>query len=217
MFITHLGHACVLLEVAGTRILIDPGVFTPGFEQLTGLDAVLVTHVHGDHYDAARLPALMSANPDARLLAEPGTAARLTAAGLDAAPLAAGDAVTLGALTVTAAGGRHAAVHRDVPRVGNVGLLVGAEGEPTLFHPGDSYETVPAGVDVLAVPLGAPWAALRETIDFVRAVAAPVAVPIHEGTLSAGGRGIHLSTLTGLVADRTEVRDLAGAGATSLG
>jgi L-ascorbate metabolism protein UlaG (beta-lactamase superfamily) len=44
--ITHYGHACVLAELAGrTRVLFDPGTYSAGFEELTGLDAVLITHI----------------------------------------------------------------------------------------------------------------------------------------------------------------------------
>ena len=35
MRITHLGHACLLIEAAGQRILIDPGAFVPDFAEAT--------------------------------------------------------------------------------------------------------------------------------------------------------------------------------------
>src|SRR5277367_2154578 len=64
--ITHYGHACVLAELPDrTRVLFDPGTYSAGFEDLAGLDAVLVTHEHPDHFDAERLPRLVEANPDA--------------------------------------------------------------------------------------------------------------------------------------------------------
>ena len=56
MRVTHLGHACLLVEVADRRILIDPGNFSSGFEELTGLDAIVVTHNHPDHFDPERVP-----------------------------------------------------------------------------------------------------------------------------------------------------------------
>ena len=217
MLITHVGHACLLLEAAGARVLVDPGAFTHGFEELTDLDAVLITHAHPDHYDAERLPVLLEANDGARLIAEPEVAAELRRVGLDAAPLHPGESTTLGDLTVSAVGGLHALIHEDIPQIGNVGLVLRADGEPTFFHPGDSYGSVPAGIDVLGIPLSAPWAALRDTVTFLRAVAPRVAFPIHDATVSTIGRGLYLRNLGSLGPEATQLRDLAGAGPTRLG
>jgi L-ascorbate metabolism protein UlaG (beta-lactamase superfamily) len=118
--------------------------------------------------------------------------------------------VEVGDVAVTAVGSRHAVIHDDIPRIGNVGLVVQAPGVPTLLHPGDSYETTPSGIDVLAVPLNAPWSAFKETVDFVRAVAPATAFPIHDGLLNGVGRALYLRQLTAL--GHTEVLDLAGAG-----
>jgi L-ascorbate metabolism protein UlaG (beta-lactamase superfamily) len=109
-------------------------------------------------------------------------------------------------------GGEHALIHDDIPRVGNVGLLIAGPGGPLMFHPGDSYSTVPEGVDVLLLPLTAPWSSIRETVAFARAVAAPEAVPIHDGGASPGGRAVYLR-LVGSLVDGVRLRDLAGAGA----
>jgi len=215
MRITHVGHACLLVETSGARVLVDPGTFTHGFEELTGLDAVLVTHAHPDHYDAERMPQLLEANDGARLIAEPEVSVELKRAGLDAVALHPGESTSVGDLAVSAVGGLHATIHEDVPRIGNVGLLLAEEGGPTLFHPGDSYESTPAGVDVLAVPLSAPWAAIRETVTFLRAVAPRAAFPIHDATLSPVGRGLYLRVLGSLGPEGTQLSDLAEAGATS--
>ena len=47
--ITHFRHSCVLLDTGSARLLIDPGAWSEGFESVTGLDAVLITHQHVDH------------------------------------------------------------------------------------------------------------------------------------------------------------------------
>lgn len=213
MRVTHFGHSCLLVETGSARLLIDPGVLSHGFEELTGLDAVLITHQHPDHVDGERLVQLLEANDAARLVAEPETAAELRAIGLEARTLHPGEDVTVAGATVTAAGGEHAEIHPEIPLIGNIGLLLRAEGEPTLFHPGDSYGTTPDGVDVLALPLTAPWARVGMTVDFARAVSAPRLVPIHDGTASAPGRAIYLRVLGGLLPEGTEVVDLAGEGA----
>lgn len=190
MKISHLGHAAVLVETERTRILIDPGNLEPAWHGLTDLNAVLVTHVHPDHLDPGAVADLLAANPDTPVYVEPS----ITEAGLPFADrltaLPAGTTVRIGEFGVEGVGGEHAVIHRDIPRIGNVGMVLRADGEPTLFHPGDSYATAPEGVDILAVPAYGPWAAMKETIDFVRAVGAPHGFPIHDELLNDRGRAL---------------------------
>ena len=67
MHITHLGHACVLIEMADTRLIIDPGTFAGDLAGVRDLDAVLVTHQHPDHLDPDRFPGLVAHNRHARV------------------------------------------------------------------------------------------------------------------------------------------------------
>jgi L-ascorbate metabolism protein UlaG (beta-lactamase superfamily) len=221
MQITHLGHSCLLLEYDATRVLVDPGVFSSDFDFVEGLDAVFVTHQHPDHLDLERLPALLAASPGVRLLVEPSTVEVLARAGFTAEQFAAGEQVSIGGsggsggsagVTVEGVGGQHAEIYREIPRIGNTGLVLRAEGAPTVFHPGDMIDTTPEGIDLLALPLTAPWAALKETIDFVRAVGPAIAVPIHDAIVSPPGRGIYLTQTTNFGPDGMTMRDLAGAG-----
>ena len=178
MQVTHFGHSCVLLDTGAARLLIDPGSFSTGFEGLTGLDAVLVTHQHPDHLDPERLPALLRANPDARLIVDSGTAGQL--GGVDHETVEPGATVTVGGARVEVLGGQHAVIHPDIPRIVNNAYLV----DGTHLHPGDALDTVPGDVDVLFLPAAAPWSKISETIEYLRAVAPRAAVPIHQGILA---------------------------------
>ena len=178
MQVTHFGHSCVLLDTGAARLLIDPGSFSTGFEDLTGLDAVLVTHQHPDHLDPERLPGLLRGNPDARLIVDSGTAGQL--GDVDHETVEPGATVTVAGARVEVLGGQHAVIHPDIPRIVNNAYLV----DGTHLHPGDALDTVPDDVDVLFLPAAAPWSKISETIEYLRAVAPRAAVPIHQGILA---------------------------------
>ena len=188
MKVTRFGHSAVLVEADETRILIDPGVFSLGetFE-LTGLDAIVVTHQHPDHVDQQRVGQLFQANPDAVRLSDPDTAAQMPEFTVHTD----GNTTEVGNLTITGVGVQHAEILPTIPRISNVGVLVTADGEPSIFHPGDSYAEAPQNVDILALPLTAPWTKIAETVAFVQRVAPKTVFPIHDAIVGDAGRGLY--------------------------
>lgn len=213
MRITHLGHACVLVEAAGSRILIDPGSFSGLWHEVTDLDAVLITHQHPDHVDPEHALRLLERNPQAAVRTAEDVHEVVQLPG--AQPARPGQTFAVGEVEVEAVGGDHAVIHEDIPRIHNIGYLLRAEGEPVLFHPGDSLETAPAGVEILALPIMGPWAAMKEQVEFVRALGRAnadagngtgseqvprVSIPIHDELLSDRGRALlnrQIGRLTG--------------------
>ncbi len=188
--ITRMGHAAVVIEAADTRLLIDPGnVSVDETFELDGLDGIVVTHQHPDHVDPDRIGRLLELNEGATLLCDPETAELVEHGGWTAHTH--DDETYVGGLTVLGVGAWHAEIVTALPRIANTGVLVSAEGEPTLFHPGDSYELAPEGVDVLALPLSAPWAKISETVDFVARVAPATVFPIHDAAISERAYGTY--------------------------
>jgi L-ascorbate metabolism protein UlaG (beta-lactamase superfamily) len=202
MRLQKLGHACLLVSTGDARILLDPGSFSTGFEDLDGLTAVLVTHQHPDHLDVSRLPLLLERNPQAQLVTDVGTAQMLRDEhGLDAEVAGAGDTYDVG-VPIEVVGDLHAQIHPDIPRVPNVGYLV----DGRLLHPGDCLEIRDRQVEILALPTMAPWMRLADAVDFLRAVAPRTAVPVHEGLLRSAE--LYYNAFRGLGPDHTELRIL---------
>jgi L-ascorbate metabolism protein UlaG (beta-lactamase superfamily) len=170
-----LGHCCLLVEQAESRLLIDPGCFSSGFEALTGLTGVLVTHIHQDHLGVDRLHALLERNPEAQVVCDEASAALLAERGVKGQVVQDGDVLDLG-VPVGVYGREHAIIHPDLPNVPNVGYLVADR----FFYPGDAFTVPDAPVEVLAVPAGAPWMKHSEAVDYLRRVRPRVAVPVHD-------------------------------------
>ena len=188
--IIRMGHAAVVIEAADTRLLIDPGVLSDDATfELEDLDGIVVTHQHPDHLDRERIGALLERNASATLLCDPETADFLEPG--DWTAHSHDDATFVGGLTVLGVGAQHAEIVPALPRIANTGVLVSADGEPTLFHPGDSYEHAPGGVDVLALPLSAAWTNAAETVAFVRRVSPTTLFPIHDAGLSDWGHAVY--------------------------
>ncbi|MBX3030252.1 MAG: MBL fold metallo-hydrolase [Chloroflexi bacterium] len=207
MNIQRLGHAAILVEMAGTRILIDPGSYSSDDAfSVTDLDAIVITHQHPDHADPVRLPGLLEATPDVLVLAEGAAIAALPALAERAVSLRSDDQHQVGGITITGVGGAHAVIHPDLGVATNVGVILSATGEPTLFHPGDAYDPAPDGVDVLALPLSAPWAKLAETVEFCRRVSAATVFPIHDAALTSSGYAIYWRTIESLGGAARSVR-----------
>jgi len=179
MRITKYGHSCLHITEGSASILIDPGAFSQGFETLSGLTAVLVTHQHPDHVDPKRLPLLLRGNPGATFYADAGSVALLAEAGITATAVADGQVLDVGT-TVEVFAGDHAIVHRDIPVIPNACYLIGGR----LLHPGDSLTVIDRPVEILALPSSAPWMAAKEAVEDFRAVNPKVAIPIHEKVMA---------------------------------
>ncbi len=185
MKLTKYEHACMILEKAGSTLIIDPGSFTMPLSDIGDVVGVVITHEHADHWTAEQLTRILDRNPDARILGPAGVAAAATDATVEV--VKDGDVVELGAFTLRFFGEKHAVIHETIPVIDNVGVLV----EDTLYYAGDSY-SVPEGieVDTLAAPAGAPWLKVGEVMDYVLAVKPKRVFPVHEATLSQIGRNM---------------------------
>lgn len=205
MQIRKFRHSCLHVTDGDASVLIDPGVYSSGYDTLTGLTAVLITHGHADHLDPDGFARVLAANPQATVYADPSIAAEIAehpaATSSTVTAVRPGDVLDVGT-RVEVSGGEHAVIHADIPVIPNVCYFVGG----TLLHPGDSLVVPDHPVPVLALPVSAPWMAVKEAVDYLRAVAPDRAVPIHEQVLASTAMVYGL--LSRLGPERTEWSDI---------
>ncbi|MFF4910084.1 MBL fold metallo-hydrolase [Streptomyces sp. NPDC001260] len=186
MKLTKHAHACVTVEKDDTRLVIDPGTFTPdAADAVARAHAVLITHEHFDHFDEELVAAALETQPDLHVYGTKAVAATLGGRGGRVHAVAAGDTLTVGSITATVHGHRHAPIHADIPCPDNVGYLLD---DGALYHPGDAYFAPEAPVHTLLLPTSGPWTKLGEAADYVRAVKPERIIQIHELMLSELGQ-----------------------------
>jgi L-ascorbate metabolism protein UlaG (beta-lactamase superfamily) len=205
--VTFLGHATLIIEMDGVRVMTDPilrsrvgplvRAQTPVSEaQRTGIDLVLISHSHWDHLDYGSLRLLGAPH----IIAPRGMAAGLRRRGLsDVSEVEPGDELAWHGLTIETV---HAEHRGFGPPVGSTELAVGfvVTGSHRHYFAGDTaffpaMADLGADIDVALVPVWGwgPTARAGEHLDpsgAARAVAAirpRYAVPIHWGTLHPAG------------------------------
>ncbi|MGC1851265.1 MAG: MBL fold metallo-hydrolase [Solirubrobacterales bacterium] len=201
--VTYVGHATVLAELDGTRLLTDPVLRArvgplrrhgapPAPEVAEDLDAVLISHLHHDHAD---LPSLRRIGSDVPVLAAPGSRQLLERSGFSAvSELAPGESIQVGAVTVTAVEAQHPSESRFERHSEPVGFLLAGcrrqiyfAGDTDLF---DGMAGIGTNLDFALLPIWGWGPSLGPGhLDPERAARAAallsprVAIPIHWGTL----------------------------------
>lgn len=199
--LTYVGHATVLIELDGVRILTDPVLRSrvgplvrqvslpqPSFRKA---DAVLISHPHWDHLDP---PSLRLLEGDPCAIVPRGTAPFLHAQGVGHAhEMAPGDRTFVGDVVVEATLSRHSGRRPPFgPSTDCVGFLI--RGSQQIYFAGDTdlfpeMRALGGDLDVALLPVWG-WGPILGSghMDPLRAAQSltrltpRVAIPIHWGT-----------------------------------
>jgi len=183
MTITKLGHCCLLIKEQRLTILTDPGVFSTEQNSVTGIDVVLITHEHQDHFHIDSLKQVLQHNPNAVVVTNTAVGNLLDKESIPYQILEEGQNRTFGKVEIEGFGREHAEIYPTIPRVQNTGFLIGGK----LFFPGDAFTIPSKSIEVLALPVAGPWMHIREAIDYAKAVKPKKVFPVHDGFLKFGG------------------------------
>jgi L-ascorbate metabolism protein UlaG (beta-lactamase superfamily) len=175
MKITKFGHCCLLLEIDGVRFLTDPGTMSSGEESATGVDAIVITHEHADHFHIDSVKKIIANNPDAMVVTNAAVGALLTKENIAFIKVEDGESTDVKGVKVEGHGREHAQIYGPIT-VENTGFMIGGK----FFFPGDNFYNPKVPVDVLALPLAGPWMKFSEAIDYAKAVKPRVAFPVHD-------------------------------------
>ncbi|HSG17129.1 MAG TPA: MBL fold metallo-hydrolase [Anaerolineae bacterium] len=204
--ITYVGHATLLIEMDGVRLLTDPLLrqyighlrrrFPLPNDGLGSVDAVLISHLHGDHLD---LPSLKRVGRDVRMIIPKGAGPYLKVRRFRRVEeIETGESIVVGGLRIEATRADHDGRQLPwVPWVEPLGYLI--DGSHEIYFAGDTdlfpeMADIGQKLDLALVPVWGwgpnlgkghldPFRAAR-ALEHLRPKAA---IPIHWGTYSPVG------------------------------
>jgi L-ascorbate metabolism protein UlaG (beta-lactamase superfamily) len=205
--LTYVGHATVLVELAGARLLTDPllskGILhvrrqvpVPPIGDLLPLDAILISHAHRDHLDRGTLSRLGGECPV--IVPRGGGAVVRSSGAREVIEVDEGGRLAVGGVRIEGLHASHDGRRHPLSRsTGSLGYLL--HGPPNIYFAGDTdlfpgMAELRGRVDVALLPIwGWGPSVSAGHLDPARAAEAVarirprLAVPIHWGTLRAWG------------------------------
>jgi L-ascorbate metabolism protein UlaG (beta-lactamase superfamily) len=201
--LTYVGHATVLVETAGRRVLTDPVLGRmlerklwrhapmPARAMWTDIDLVVLSHLHHDHCD---LPSLRRIGVDVPVIIPDGGREWLQREGFSAVhEVGYGDTYVDGELTVRAVPASHSGHRRGGPTTPALGYVLSGAGTSTYFAGDtdlfDGMTGLVADLDVALLPvwgwgpnIGPGHLDPGRAAEAVTRLRPKLAVPIHWGT-----------------------------------
>lgn len=200
--IDFLGHSALVIELDGIRLLTDPATRArigplrrvepvPARRQTSGIDAVLISHLHWDHLD---LPSLRDVGARVPIVVPAGAGEWMESAGFrHVRELAAGSSLEVGGVRVDAVEALHSGFRPPLgPTAPPLGFVV--RGSRTVYFAGDTdlCESMWSlgEVDVALMPVWGWGPTLGRGLhldplkaaEALRRIRPRTAVPIHWGT-----------------------------------
>jgi L-ascorbate metabolism protein UlaG (beta-lactamase superfamily) len=200
--ITWLGHATVLIEMDGVRVLTDPVLrhrigplvrIVPEPDALGTVDCVLLSHLHADHTDLRSLRGLDCTGP---IVAPHPGGDWLSNTGLvNVVDLRVGERIAIGELIVTATPATHNGRRRPFgPEADPVGYVL--QGSRSVYFAGDTglflaMAELRGTIDVALLPIwgwgsrvGAGHLDPGGAAAAASLIAPSITIPIHWGTFA---------------------------------
>jgi L-ascorbate metabolism protein UlaG (beta-lactamase superfamily) len=175
---TFIGHGSLMFEYAGKVIHVDPASMFADYATLPKADLILITHEHGDHWDAKTIQALTK--PDTILIINQGLAKQLP----NGAVMKNGDSKTVAGIGIEAVPAYNP--EKQFHPKGNGNGYVLSFADKRVLVAGDT-ENVPEikalkNIDVAFLPMNLPYTMTPEQVaDVAKTMRPKILYPYHFG------------------------------------
>ncbi len=121
---------------------------------------------------------ILANNTEAIVISNSSVGRLLTEAGIEYVKVEDGESYDLDGISIKGFGDKHAVIYEDYGQVQNTGYMINS-----FCYPGDSFSLPNEKVDILALPVLAPWLMMKDAIDYAKQVNPRISFPVHDGTL----------------------------------
>ena len=184
--LTKYEHAGLLIRTSQTGLLIDPGPYTDLASDLTGIETIVITDEHSDHYDLDQIRSILATNPEALILTTAAVGQSLARADIRAQAITEPTTLNRAGLDLSLAPVDHAPVYKKSPC-----SVVTVSVAGCLYYPSDSFVGSDQFHPVLALPAGGPWFYLESAIDLAKNFNCKWVLASHDIHVSAEGLAVN--------------------------
>ncbi|MBI2474586.1 MAG: MBL fold metallo-hydrolase [Candidatus Taylorbacteria bacterium] len=179
MKVSKIGHCCLVIETSGVKLLTDPGTYSTGQEHVTGLDAILITHNHQDHFHIESLDTILKSNASAVVVCNAEVAKIVSEKDIKSVIVDDGNRIKIKDVLIEGFGKKHEFIAEDWPLPENTGYFI----DGRLYYPGDAFYHPSRNIEILALPVAGPWMKISESIKYAESVRPKISFPVHDGGL----------------------------------
>jgi len=183
MTIKKFGQCCLLITTNGITILTDPGSYSTMQNDAAGIDIILITHEHQDHFHLESVKKVLANNPNAKIITNASVGKLLDAENIPYEVVAEGGKSDAHGVLVEGYGHKHAEIYKELGQVENTSYFIDGK----LFYPGDAFMNPDRAVDILALPVAGPWMKISEAINYAFALKPRIAFPVHDAIMKQSG------------------------------
>lgn len=183
MKINKYQHACFTVESEGKLLVVDPGDWSTDFTPTGNIVAIVITHEHFDHCNSGLISTIFDKNPNVMIISNQSVLNKINLP-INKSVVTAGDSLQLEPFALAFFGGQHATIRPNLPLIDNLGVMINGQ----IYYPGDSFSLPDLPIDILALPISAPWLKFSEAAEFLATTKPRLAFPTHDAILSDKGK-----------------------------